>query len=62
MYSFRDRDQIKARGGKVTTAVSRNTSFLILKDINDRKGKAAEAEKRGIPIISREDFIARYLQ
>lgn len=61
---FRDKEleqRIKSAGGKVTTAVSRNTSFLILKDINDRKGKAMEAEKKGVPLISREDFIQRYL-
>lgn len=61
---FRDRDlenQLKDLGARVTTSVSRNTTMLIIKDIRDKKGKALEAEAKGIPIISREEFIARYL-
>ena len=62
---FRDKnmeERIKARGGRVTSAVSGNTTFLILKNINDRKGKAEEAEKKGVRLISRDQFESDYLR
>lgn len=62
---FRDKElqeAIEARGGRVTTSVSRNTSMLIMKDVNKRKGKANKALAIGIPIIAREEFIAKYIQ
>jgi NAD-dependent DNA ligase len=52
--------RIKRAGGKVTGAVSRNTTMLIMKDTNDRKGKANEALEKGIPLISVDQFIARF--
>lgn len=61
---FRDKpleEQIRQRGGKVTTAVSRNTTFLIMKDVNDRKGKANDAEAKGVRLISREEFVRQYI-
>jgi DNA ligase (NAD+) len=61
---FRDKPlerDIIMRGGKVTTSVSGNTKYLIMKDINDRKGKALEAERRGIPLISIDQFRAQFL-
>ena len=54
-------EQIREHGGKVTTSVSRNTNYLILLDINDRKGKAQEAMDKGVPLISLADFINQYL-
>lgn len=62
---FRDagmEDAIKLRGGRVTTSVSGNTSFVVMKNVDDVKGKAQEALAKGIPLISREDFTTRYLQ
>jgi len=64
---FRDKDleaNIKSRGGKVTTAVSKNTTFLVLKDLSpeNMKGKAQDAQAKGVKLISREDFITTYLQ
>lgn len=61
---FRDKNleaQIHNIGGKVTTSVSRNTTLVVMKDINDRKGKAKDAISRGIQLISKEDFISQYL-
>lgn len=61
---FRDsnlQDQIKERGGKVTTSISGKTTLLILKNLNDGKGKAEEAAKRGIPTISLEQFVSQYI-
>jgi DNA ligase (NAD+) len=63
---FRDKqleDRIKARGGKVTTSVSRNTTFLILKDLSPEsmKGKAEKAQQLGAQLISRDQFEREYL-
>ena len=61
---FRDKgleEQIRQRGGRVTTSVSRNTTFLVMKDINDRKGKANDAEAKGVRLISKEHFIHQYI-
>ena len=61
---FRDKDledRIRRSGGKVTTAVSRNTTMLIMKDVGDVKGKAQEAQTKGVQLISREDFVNQYL-
>ena len=60
---FRDVElekRIVARGGKVTTSVSGNTSMLVMKDITELKGKALEAQQRGIALIGKEDFLQRY--
>ncbi|CAH6419382.1 NAD-dependent DNA ligase [uncultured virus] len=54
--------RIKTRGGKVTGAVSRNTTFLIMKDVNDIKGKGQKAQELGVRIISKDDFEAQYLR
>ena len=58
---FRDKDletKIKNLGGKTTTAVSRNTTMLILKDLSSEnmKGKAQEAQAKGIRLISKAEF------
>jgi NAD-dependent DNA ligase len=63
---FRDRDLedlIRKNGGKVTGSVSRNTTFLIMKDMRpeNMKGKAQEAQEKGVPLITKDDFIKRYL-
>jgi len=61
---FRDKnleDRIRKEGGRVTGSVSRNTTYLIMKDITDIKGKGEKAMELGIPIISKDDFMAKYL-
>jgi len=35
---------------------------LVMKDITDIKGKAADAMSKNVPLISRSDFIAQFLQ
>jgi DNA ligase (NAD+) len=60
---FRDAElekRITARGGKVTTSVSGKTTALIMRDTSDRKGKALEAEQKGVPLMSRDEFMLRY--
>ena len=56
---FRDKNietQIEKAGGKVTTAVSKSTDLLVMKDINEESGKKKDAIANGVKIISMEDF------
>ena len=61
---FKDRSALKERieekGGKVSGSVSSKTECLINNDINSTSGKNKKAKELGIPIISEEDFLARY--
>lgn len=60
---FRNKDweaQIKAAGGKVGSAVSRNTSMVVMDNLQDIMGKAQKALDLGIPLISRADFRVQY--
>ena len=53
---------IESQGGKVTGSVSKSTSFLINNDVESSSGKNKKAKELSIPIISEEDFIARFVQ
>lgn len=60
----RDKDLINAitsSGGKLGSDVSKNTNILVMKDVTDLKGKGQKALKLGIPIMSAEEFSAKYL-
>lgn len=61
---FRDstlENTIKELGGKVTTSVSNNTSFVVVGGAKGQgSGKEKEAIKRGVPILSLEEFKARF--
>ena len=57
---FRDKlleEKIKKRGGKVVTSVSKNTTLLVVADINDKSSKIQKARELGIDIYEKEDFI-----
>ena len=58
---FKNRDELKAKieaaGGKVTSAVSSKTTYLVNNDINSTSSKNATAKSLGIPIISEEDIL-----
>ena len=51
---------IEGAGGKVAGSVSKATSFLINNDIASTSGKNKKAKELGVPVISEEDFIARF--
>ena len=61
---FRDKEleeKITMCGGKVSTGVSNKTSFVIRADNSTEKsGKVAEAEKLGIPVISKTEFMTKH--
>ncbi len=64
VFHWKNRAELKSRiegaGGKVAGSVSKSTSFLINNDIASTSGKNKKAMELGIPVISEEDFIARF--
>ncbi len=56
---FRNKDYetlITAAGGKIVTAISKSTNYLIVKDNNDTSSKVEKAKEYGITIITKEDL------
>ncbi len=66
VHHYKNRNELKAyiesQGGKVASAVSGSTSFLINNDVTSTSGKNKKAKELGIPIISEEEFITKYQQ
>jgi len=64
VHHYKNRNELKAyiesQGGKVASAVSASTSYLINNDVNSTSGKNKKAKELGIAIISEDDFIAKY--
>ncbi len=64
VHHYKNRNELKAyiesQGGKVSSAVSGSTSFLINNDITSTSGKNKKAQQLGVPILSEDDFLARY--
>jgi NAD-dependent DNA ligase len=61
---FRDQnleDEIRKRGGRVTTSVSRNTSVLVVKDLHEQTSKPQKARQMNIPIVTKDDFMQNWL-
>ena len=56
------KEAIEARGGKVTGSVTKKTECLINNDIASSSSKNRKAKELGIPILTEEDFIGRYLE
>jgi len=61
---FRDKDleeSIVKRGGKITSTVSKNTSFVIVKDPTfELTDKIKKAQELKIPILTKYDFVNKY--
>lgn len=56
---FRDKEiekEIEKRGGKIASSVSKNLSFLIVKDKEKGSTKIEKAEKLGVKILSLDEF------
>lgn len=66
LFSFENRDAMKdaieQRGGKVSGSVSKNTFVLVNNDIQSSSSKNKTAKQLGIPIVTEEEFIQKYLQ
>lgn len=64
VHRYRNRSQLKSyiesQGGRVTGSVSKSTSCLINNDLTSPSGKNRKAQALGIPILSEDEFIARY--
>ena len=64
MTGFRDselQEKLKNVGAKLGSSVSKNTFVVLVKDIDEDTGKAADARKLGIPLMTPEGFTAKYL-
>lgn len=64
MTGFRDKDlieEIKALGGEVSGSVSDKTFVVLVKNVDESTGKADEARKRGIPLMTPQEFKKLYL-
>lgn len=61
VHHWKNRDEVKSfiesNGGKVTSSVSKNTTYLLNNDINSTSSKNMAAKKLGITIITEEDLL-----
>ena len=66
VHRFKNRDAFKAyveaNGGKVAGSVSKKTDYLVNNDVASTSSKNLKARELGIPILSEDDFIARFGQ
>lgn len=65
VHHYRNRNELKAyiesQGGKVSGSVSGATNFLINNDVASTSSKNKKAQQLGIPIISEDDFVSRFV-
>ena len=65
LVSFKNRDELKdaieAHGGKVVGSVSGNTTYLVNNDITSTSAKNVKAQSLGIPILTEQEFMEKYL-
>ena len=64
LNNFKNRDELKEKielaGGKVVGSVSTKTDYLINNDIESTSSKNLKAKELGVPIITEEDFCAKF--
>jgi DNA ligase (NAD+) len=65
VHHFKNRNEFKAyvegQGGKVAGSVSGKTNFLVNNDVESASSKNRKAKELGVPIISEDDFVARFI-
>ena len=64
MTGFRDaelQNELKEIGAKIGSSVSSKTFVVLVKDKDEDTGKAAEARKLGVPLMTPEEFRQKYL-
>lgn len=64
VHHFANRNELKALieslGGKTAGSVSKSTNYLINNDVTSTSGKNKKAKELGIPVISEDEFLARF--
>lgn len=64
VYRFSSRrvikDVVEHLGGKLTSAVSKSTSYLVTNDTSSGSNKNKAAQQYGIPILSEDEFIDKF--
>jgi NAD-dependent DNA ligase len=63
MTGFRDKeleDKLKLLGAKLGSSVSKNTFVVLVKDLEEDTGKANDARKIGVPLMTPEGFSQKY--
>ena len=63
MTGFRDtqiQEDIKNVGAKLGSSVSKNTFIVLVKDKDEYTGKAADARKLGVTLMTPEEFVKKY--
>ncbi len=62
---FRDKmleKEVSSRGGKITSSVSKSTSLLVVKTKGGSKsGKVKDAEKHGVEVLDKAEFMKKYI-
>lgn len=65
LTKFANRDELKSKieslGGKVSGSVSAKTEVLINNDIESNSSKNKKAKQLGVPIVTEDEFIEKYL-
>ena len=64
MTGFRDaeiQEALKNIGAKLGSSVSKNTFIVLVKDLEEDTGKAADAKKLGIPLMTPGEFKTKYM-
>ena len=64
MTGFRDtalQEKLKNVGAKLGSSVSSKTFVVLVKDIDEDTGKAAEARNLGVPLMTPTEFSSKYL-
>tara|TARA_B110000858_G_scaffold186025_1_gene228748 strand:+ start:29 stop:3403 length:3375 start_codon:yes stop_codon:yes gene_type:complete len=61
---FRDKDlidQIESTGGEIGSSVSKNTFVVVVKNTDESTSTTQKAEKLNIPILTKTQFVKKYL-
>lgn len=64
LINFKNRGQledlVRSRGGKVSSSVNKNTTYLINNDNTSTSSKNMSAKKLNVPVITEEEFLTKY--
>ena len=64
VHIFKNRDEfseyVVKNGGIVSGSVTKNTNYLVNNDLESSSSKNMKAKQLGIPIITEEQFVAKF--